>query len=110
MPPELSMLTEKFMRDPIKILVKSEMLTLEGISQYYIGLDDDTSKYSTLKDIFHSISLSQCIIYCNSVKRVKDLYEAMCEDNFPVICIHSDWKKKIETRRIKILNLDKAEY
>ncbi len=93
MPSELSLLTEKFMRDPIKILVKSEMLTLEGISQYYIGMDDDAGKYATLKDIFQSISLSQCIIYCNSVKRVKDLHEAMCEDSFPVICIHSDMEK-----------------
>lgn len=94
MPSELSMLTEKFMRDPIKILVKSEMLTLEGISQYYIGMDDDAGKYATIKDIFQSISLSQCIIYCNSVKRVKDLHEAMREDNFPVICIHSDMEKE----------------
>jgi translation initiation factor 4A len=93
MPPELSTLTEKFMRDPIQILVKSEMLTLEGISQYYVGMDDDQSKYLTLKDLFSSISLSQCIIYCNSVKRVRDLHLAMVEDNFPVSCIHSEMTK-----------------
>jgi superfamily II DNA/RNA helicase len=34
--------------------------------------------------------MSQCIIYCNSVKRVCDLYEAMREDEFPVCCIHSN--------------------
>jgi len=94
MPPELSTLTEKFMQDPIKILVKSEMLTLEGISQYYVGMDDDQSKYLTLKDLFSSISLSQCIIYCNSVKRVRDLHIAMVDDNFPVSCIHSEMTKE----------------
>lgn len=93
MPSELSVLTEKFMRDPIKILVKSEMLTLEGISQYYIGIDTDQDKYMTLKDLYTTISLSQCIIYCNSVKRVRDLYEAMVEDDFPVACIHSEMEK-----------------
>jgi len=93
MPPELSVLTEKFMRDPIKILVKSEMLTLEGISQYYIGIDTDQDKYMTLKDLYTTISLSQCIIYCNSVKRVRDLYDAMIEDDFPVSCIHSEMEK-----------------
>mgnify|MGYP006101880465 FL=1 len=94
MPPELSTLTEKFMQDPIQILVKSEMLTLEGISQYYVGMDDDQSKYLTLKDLFSSISLSQCIIYCNSVKRVRDLHIAMVDDNFPVSCIHSEMTKE----------------
>ena len=93
MPEELSSLTEKFMRDPLKILVKSEMLTLEGITQYYIAVDDDQIKYNTLKDIFEIVSVSQCIIYCNSVKRVADLYTAMVEDNFPVCCIHSSMEK-----------------
>jgi superfamily II DNA/RNA helicase len=33
--------------------------------------------------------MSQTIIYCNSVKRVQDLYEAMKEDEFSVCRIHS---------------------
>ncbi len=89
MPPEIETLTSKFMRNPIKILVKAEMLTLEGICQYYIALEDDTSKFIALKDLYESISVSQCIIYCNSIKRVNELYNAMIEDNFPVCCIHS---------------------
>lgn len=98
MPSDLHVLTEKFMRDPIKILVKQEMLTLEGIAQYYIGVEDDGQKYMTLKDIFAIISLSQCIIYCNSVKRVTDLYEAMLEDNFPVCTIHSGMEREERTK------------
>ena len=91
---DLMTLTEKFMRDPVKILVKSEMLTLEGITQYYIALEDDGQKYSCLKDLFNSLTVSQCIIYCNSVRRVSDLYEAMKEDKFPVCCIHSGMEKE----------------
>ena len=94
MPPELNALTDKFMRNPVKILVKSEMLTLEGISQYRIVLDDDPQKYLTLKDIYDIISMSQCIIYCNSVKRVVSLYDAMKQDEFPVCCIHSSMEKE----------------
>lgn len=93
MPPELSALTEKFMRNPVKILVKADMLTLEGIAQYRVVLDDDPQKYATLKDIYEVISMSQCIIYCNSVKRVISLYEAMRQDEFPVCCIHSSMEK-----------------
>lgn len=82
------------MRNPIKITVQTDMLTLEGISQYYVALDSDRDKYVTLKDLFSFISLSQCIIYCNSIKRVTELYAAMKEDDFPVSCIHSGMDKQ----------------
>ena len=94
LPSELDELTSKFMRNPIKILVKSEMLTLEGIAQYYIALDNDSDKFNTIKDLFGWISSSQAIIYCNSLKRVSDLYNAMISDNFPVCCIHSGMDKQ----------------
>ena len=93
LPNDIQLLTDKFMRDPIKILVKAESLTLEGIQQYYIAIENDGQKYETLKDLFEYISVSQCIIYCNSIKRVNDLYEALMKDNFPVCCIHSGMEK-----------------
>jgi len=93
MPEELHTLSDKFLRNPVKILVKSEQLTLEGIVQHLIALEDDSHKYSTLKDIFQMISVTQSIIYCNSIKRVTDLHEAMLQDNFPVCCIHSGMEK-----------------
>ena len=94
MPDALNSLTERFMRDPIKILVKAEQLTLEGIEQFYIALESDDQKYETLKDLYGILSLSQCIIYCNSVKRVQDLYDAMINDKFPVSQIHSQMDKE----------------
>jgi translation initiation factor 4A len=92
-PIELNSLTEAFMRDPVKILVKTEQLTLEGIRQYYIALENDNEKYDALKDLYGDIALSQCIIYCNSVNRVQDLYDAMAADDFPVGQIHSKMNK-----------------
>jgi len=97
-PEELNKLTDKFMRNPVKILVKNEQLTLEGIRQYYIALENDEVKYDTLKDIYGSLTLSQSIIYCNSVKRVSDLYSAMNNDNFPVCQIHSSMDKDERTK------------
>lgn len=94
LPEDLIALTNKFMRDPVRILVNNEQLTLEGIRQYYIGLDTDGEKYETLCDLYSSLSMAQCIIYCNSVRRVSDLYQAMNEDNFPVCCIHSGMDKE----------------
>ena len=98
MPSELHSLSDKFMRDPVRILVKSEMLTLEGISQFHVALETDQDKYATLKDLFTRISVSQCIIYCNSIRRVSDLAEAMMNDGFPVCCIHSGMEKEVRDK------------
>jgi len=93
LPSYMHTITSKLMRDPVRISVKAEQLTLEGISQYYVAVEDDKQKYATLKDLYSVISLSQCIIYCNSIKRVSDLYDAMIEDGFPVCRIHSGMEK-----------------
>ena len=74
MPPELHELTNAFMKNPTKIIVKSEDLTLQGIAQYYINLDDDfILKKCIYKFIFWIICNKDTIIYCNSVNRVDDL-------------------------------------
>lgn len=107
LPEDLIALTDKFMRDPVRILVKSEQLTLEGIRQYYIALDADGEKYETLCDLYNSLSMAQCIIYCNSVRRVSDLYQAMHEDKFPVCCIHSGMDKEERAKNYEDFRLGK---
>jgi translation initiation factor 4A len=98
LPDDINCIIDKIMRNPVRICVKREQLTLEGISQYYIAVNDDREKYVTLKNIFSYITLSHTIIYCNSIKRVQDLYEAMCEDGFPVCRIHSNMEKSQRDR------------
>ena len=101
-PESLDQLTEKFMQHPMKILVKADQLTLQGIAQYYIKLDSDEHKYNTVKDLFEGLTISQAIIYCNSTRRVDDLEEAMVQDNFPVKKIHG----KMEEAERKAVHQD----
>lgn len=101
LPLQIYNLTDKFMRDPIKIIVKTEMLTLEGIKQYYVNVEDDSQKYETLKDLFSVFSVSQSIIYCNSIKRVQDLYNAMIHDGYSVCQIHSGLDKQERINQYK---------
>jgi translation initiation factor 4A len=93
MPEPILKLTEKFMRDPVKIMMEPEKLNLEGIVQYFVTIYDDRAKYDMLKDIYQRMSASQTIIYVNSVPRVMDLYNAMISDGFSVCCIHSNMTK-----------------
>ena len=89
LPKDILELTDKFMRNPERITMEAEELNLKCIKQYFVALNSDNDKYETLKDLFSVITLSQCIIYCNSVRRVSDLYAAMTEEGFSVCCIHS---------------------
>tara|TARA_B110000093_G_scaffold116020_1_gene124287 strand:+ start:1501 stop:2637 length:1137 start_codon:yes stop_codon:yes gene_type:complete len=86
-------LTDKFMRDPVKIIMKPEELSLDGIEQTFVAVENDNQKFETLKHLFSTLCVNQSIIYCNSVNRVVDLYDAMKKDGFSVSCIHSNMDK-----------------
>tara|TARA_B100000787_G_scaffold127011_1_gene96116 strand:- start:460 stop:1614 length:1155 start_codon:yes stop_codon:yes gene_type:complete len=94
-------ITQKFMRDPVKILVKTEELTLEGIKQFYIDLEKNEFKYDTLCDIYSNISISQSIIYCNSIKIVDIISNKLNNDNFTVACIHGNMNQQERNSVIK---------
>lgn len=102
MPEELTDLTKKFMNKPIRILVKAAQLTLQGIQQYYIKVDNDSQKFDCIKDLFAGLTISQAIIYCNSTRRVDDLHEAMEAEEYPVKKIHG----KMEGDERKAVNKD----
>ena len=48
MPQDVLDVTTKFMRDPVRILVKKDELTLEGIKQFYIAVEKEDWKLDTL--------------------------------------------------------------
>ena len=89
MPPEVLKLTKHFMRDPARILVKSEDLTLEGIKQYYIAVEKEEWKMDVLLDLYANLDISQALIYCNTKKRVEELEKKMSEADFTVSSLHA---------------------
>tara|TARA_Y100000389_G_C17434086_1_gene504436 strand:- start:224 stop:1378 length:1155 start_codon:yes stop_codon:yes gene_type:complete len=90
MPTEVLELSEKFMNNPEKILVKKEQLTLEGITQFYINIRVNEWKFDVLKDLYDTINISQCIIYINSKNKLMDVYDSLIRENFPVAYIHGE--------------------
>ena len=81
-------LTEKFLRNPINILIKKENLTLEGIKQFYINCEKNDFKFETLCDLYGLFSTCQTIIYCNHHQSVEILTNKMQEQDFKVSYIH----------------------
>lgn len=81
-------LTKDLMRDPITILVKTEELTLDGISQFYVNVEENQNKFPTLCALYSLLTISQSIIYCNTLKHVEILTNKLKENDFVVSNIH----------------------
>jgi translation initiation factor 4A len=93
MPLEVMEITRKFMRsddDLVRILVKKDQLTLQGIKQFYIALDNEDWKFETLCDLYRTLTITQAIIYCNTKRKVDWLSEKMNDANFTVSAIHGE--------------------
>jgi translation initiation factor 4A len=94
MPKDVLDVTTKFMRDPVRILVKKDELTLEGIKQFYVNVEQDEYKLMCLIDLYDSISVTQAVIFCNTRRRVEMLTEELTKQNFTVSSIHSDMSQQ----------------
>ena len=110
MPTEIVRLSHNFMNDPVHILMEKEKLSLQCIQQYHVAVRDDYAKYQLLQDLFSVMNVSKCIIYCNSVRRVNDLYKSMMEDGHSVVAIHSNMNKGERGRIFKHFRTGDARF
>ena len=94
MPLEILEITSRFMQDPIRILVKRDELTLEGIKQFYIAVEREEWKLDTLCDLYETLTITQAIIYCNTRRKVDWLTDRMSEKDFTVSSMHGDMDQR----------------
>ncbi len=90
MPPDILEIASSFMINPKRILVKKEQLTLEGIKQFYVDVEEEGNKLNTLFDLYETITITQAIIFCNTRKKVEYLTEQLTANLFTVSSIHGD--------------------
>lgn len=90
MPADVLEVTSKFMRDPIRILVKKDELTLEGIKQFYIAVEKEDWKLDTLCDLYETVTITQAVIFCNTRRKVEWLTDKMKSREFTISSIHGD--------------------
>merc|ERR1712022_54337 len=94
MPNEVLEITSQFMREPVRILVKRDELTLEGIRQFYVAVEREEWKLDTLCDLYETLTITQAIIYCNTRRKVDWLAEKMAARDFTVSCVHGDMEQR----------------
>jgi len=98
--PDILQLTEQFCRNPFRILVKKEEVTLDGIKQFYVDCERENFKFETLCDLYECLSISQLIIFVNSKQRAEWLFGAMTANDFT--CSHIHGGMSSEERKLKM--------
>jgi ATP-dependent RNA helicase len=94
LPREVLEMTRKFMTDPMRILVKRDELTLEGIKQFFVAVEKEDWKFDTLCDLYDTLTITQAVIFCNTRSKVEWLTEKMRKANFTVVAMHGEMDQK----------------
>lgn len=94
LPQEVLDMTKKFMNEPLRILVKRDELTLEGIKQFFVAVEKEEWKFDTLCDLYDTLTITQAVIFCNTKKKVDWLAGKMRENNFTVSAMHGEMPQK----------------
>ena len=64
-------MTRKFMNEPVRVLVKRDELTLEGIKQFFVAVEREDWKFDTLCDLYDTLTITQAVIFCNTQVKVR---------------------------------------
>ncbi|KAL8038138.1 hypothetical protein ABFX02_11G084900 [Erythranthe guttata] len=94
LPNEILEMTSKFMTDPVRILVKRDELTLEGIRQFFVAVEREEWKFDTLCDLYDILTITQAVVFCNTKQKVDWLAAQMRKNNFTVSSMHGDMPQK----------------
>jgi len=81
-------MTNKFMHEPVRILVKRDELTLEGIKQFFVAVEKEEWKFDTLCDLYDVLVITQAVVFCNTKEKVDWLAQQMREAGFAVSAMH----------------------
>ncbi|CAH8306148.1 unnamed protein product [Eruca vesicaria subsp. sativa] len=90
MPPEALEIKKKFMSKPVRILVKRDELTLEGIKQFYVNVEKEEYKLETLCDLYNTLGITQSVIFVNTRRKVDWLTDQMRSRDHTVSATHGD--------------------
>src|ERR1700727_1855640 len=94
LPYDVLEMTTKFMTDPIRILVKRDELTLEGIKQFFVAVEKEDWKFDTLCDLYDTLTITQAVIFCNTRRKVPHGCDKRVDAGMEMhICCHVqvDW-------------------
>lgn len=107
-PQSVVTMADQFLVNPMKILVKNEEISVDGIKNYWVNVEREEYKYDNLVDIYKKVSVCQAVIFVNSVTKAKQLSTALQNAGHSVGAIYREPEGKEgneneSTERFKIL-------
>ncbi len=80
--------TENFLRNPYRITIEKEDLSVKNVKQYRIDVQYEIYKLATLRDIFTKLTISQMIIFVNSIRSAEELRNKLMDNDVQAGMIH----------------------
>jgi translation initiation factor 4A len=100
MPPNVLEVAEKILSNPVRILIPPTEVRLDGIQQFYVGLDREDHKFECICDLYKNLNIVQAVIFCNKKQKADWLSEKMTAQGYPVSCIHGELEKGERRKRM----------
>lgn len=100
MPPNVIEVAEKILSDPVRILIPPTEVRLDGIQQFYVGLDREDHKFECICDLYKNLNIVQAVIFCNKKQKADWLSEKMTAQGYPVSCIHGELERNERRKRM----------
>lgn len=99
---EVVKLADQMLVKPIKILIKKEKMTLEGIKQTYVDINRPEDKVNVLMEMLATLPIQQFIVYVNSKKNGDMLKELLERESYAVLTINSSMTKYDRAEIIRV--------
>ncbi len=101
MPPNVIEVAEKILSNPVRILIPPTEVRLDGIQQFYVGLDREDHKFECICDLYKNLNIVQAVIFCNKKQKADWLSEKMTAQGYPVSCIHGELERNERRKRME---------
>ena len=89
---DVVVLANVILNKPVQILIKKEKMTLDGIKQTFIEIQNPEDKLKVLIEMLQTIQVPQFIVYVNT-KKNSDILKSFLEKDYSVLAINSSMSK-----------------
>jgi superfamily II DNA/RNA helicase len=111
MPPEIQKLTNRFLRDPVKVEVARQNSTAETIDQKLVRVSNKPEeKRAALRALIRGEKdLKNAIIFCNRKRDVATLARSLQRHGFSAGALHGDMDQKSRMETLDAFKTDKLQ-
>lgn len=89
LPADVLEMTQRFMTEPVSILLKRDEITVDSIQQYFVAVEEK-DKFQTLIDLYGQLFCSHSVIFCNTRLKVEQVAKKMAKEKFAISAMHGD--------------------